>query len=330
MEVFYISIESDSPDIHPQFFCHSCKIVQHKASSAVKQYQHMTVVFEGWCTHAEDSCQVCEHYHLLQRRGRPKKVKRTAGQPPTISPRYCVDHIREIVPPTLAPLAEVDVCTHHNQGALTELTCLICCGVLDSPVEIVRCQSVVCVECLCSWLQHSNDLAFPCRCDHHLREYSTGIRSASTLILHLLRSLCVICGRCQSHVQLDAHNDHVKSGCTTRTRRVSSNSSVEDVLRRPLTSPLTPVEQKLQTSLARRSMSGSPEDVLQMKTGGRVCTYSCIMHTCLDVNYVHTITANDLCTGESGISAIRKGGPTNHPEKVTFPGKCLFCCQCWG
>ena len=271
MEVFQISIKSDSPDIHPPFFCHSCKIVLLKASSAVKQYQHMTVVFEGWCTHVEDSCQVCEHYHSLQRRGRPKKVKRTAGRPPTTSPRYCVDHIREIAPPPLAPLAEVDVCTHHNQGALTELTCLICCGVLTSPVEIVSCQSVVCAECLCSWIQHSSDLACPCCYDHHLRDYSTGIRSASTLILHLLGSLCVICGRCQSHVQLDAHTDHAKGGCTTHTRRVSSYSSVDDVLRRPLTSPLTPVEQKLQTSLARRSMSGSPEDVLQMKTGGRVC-----------------------------------------------------------
>jgi hypothetical protein len=25
--VFQISIKSDSPDIHSQFFCHSCKIV---------------------------------------------------------------------------------------------------------------------------------------------------------------------------------------------------------------------------------------------------------------------------------------------------------------
>ena len=60
------------------------------------------------------------------------------------------------------------------------------------------------------------------------------------------------------------------AGCTTHTR-VTSDSSVEDVLRRPLTLPLTPVEQKLQTSLARRSMSGSPEDILRIKTGGRVC-----------------------------------------------------------
>jgi hypothetical protein len=255
----------------------------------VKQYQHMTAVFEGWCNHAEDSCRVCEHYHSLQRRGRPKKVKRTAGRPPTISPRHCVDHVREIAPPPLAPLAEVDVCTHHNQVTLTELTCY----------------------------------------DHHLREYSTGISSASTLVLHLLGSLCVICGRCQSHVQLDAHSEHAKSGCTTHTHHVSSDSSVDDVLRKPLTSPLTPVEQKLQTSLARRSMSGSPEEVLQMKTGGRVCTYSCIMHTCLEINNIHTITANDLCTGESGTGSIWKGGSMNDPEEVTFPGKRSFCCQCW-
>ena len=37
MEVFQIDIKSDSPNIHPQFFCHSCKIVLLQASSAVKQ-----------------------------------------------------------------------------------------------------------------------------------------------------------------------------------------------------------------------------------------------------------------------------------------------------
>ena len=274
MEVFQIATASDNPDVHLQFFCHSCKIVLLKASRAVKQFQHMTVVFEGWCHHVHGSYRVCEHYQSFQQRGRPKRVKRTAGRPPSISPRYCIDHVRGIAPPPLATLTEIDVCTHHNQVALTELTCLICCGVLSCPVEIVSCGSVVCAECLCSWLQHSNELACPCCYNHHLQDYSTGIRSASTVILHLLGSLCVICERCKSHVQLDSHNDHAKSGCATHARQVSSDTSVDDVLRKPLTSPLTPVEQKLQTSLARRSMSGSPEDVLQMKTGGRVCTYT--------------------------------------------------------
>ena len=53
------------------------------------------------------------------------------------------------------------------------------------------------------------------------------------------------------------------------------------------------------------------------------------MYTYLDNNNVHTITANDLCTSESGTSAIRKSGPTNHPEKVTFHGKCSFAVSAW-
>ena len=139
LEVFKIDTVSDSPDIHPQFFCHSCKIVLLKASNAVKQYQHRTVVFEGWCNHVESSCRVCEHYCSFQQKGRPKKVKRTAGRPPAISPRYCVEHVRDVAPPLLAPLTNVDICQHHNQVAPTELTCVICCGILSRPVEIVLC-----------------------------------------------------------------------------------------------------------------------------------------------------------------------------------------------
>lgn len=133
-------------------------------------------------------------------------------------------------------------------------------------------------------------------------------------------------------MQLDSYNDHAKSGCTTHTCQVSSDTSVNDVLQKPLTSPLMPVEQKLQTSLAWCSMSGSPEDVLQMKTGGRVSAYTHVSsiheHNILHDWHTHTTTANDLCTGESGTSTIWKGRSMNNPEKVAFPGKCSSCCQC--
>ena len=70
MAVFKISTVSDDPDIHPRFFCHLCKLVVLKASNAVKQYQHRTVVFEGWCSHVESSCGVCHHYQSFQQGGR--------------------------------------------------------------------------------------------------------------------------------------------------------------------------------------------------------------------------------------------------------------------
>ena len=73
LEVFKISTVSDSHDMHPQFFCHSCKTVLFEASNVVKQYQHRTVVFEGWCNHVEGSCRVCEHYCSFQQRGDQKR-----------------------------------------------------------------------------------------------------------------------------------------------------------------------------------------------------------------------------------------------------------------
>ena len=56
--VFKILTSSDDANTHPQFSCHSCKIVLFKASSAVKPYQHRTVVFDEWCSHVEGCCSV--------------------------------------------------------------------------------------------------------------------------------------------------------------------------------------------------------------------------------------------------------------------------------
>ena len=144
----------------------------------------------------------------FSKEGDKKKVKHTAGRPPTVCTRYCIDHIHDVAPPPMAPLTEViNVCVHHSNVALPYLTCLICCEVLRSPVELVTCGSVVCAECLCSWLQHSDELSCPFCYNHPLKEYSR-IRSASSLILRLLGDLCVICERFKGHVQLEVYNDH--------------------------------------------------------------------------------------------------------------------------
>ena len=51
---------------------------------------------------------------------------------------------------------------------------------------------------------------------------------------------------------------------------VSEYSSVGMVLKTPASVPLTPLEEKLLTSLVRRSISQSTENVLRVKTGGQV------------------------------------------------------------
>ena len=188
--VFNLSMASNNVDTHPRFFCHSYKIVMFKSVNAVRPYrlyQHRTAVFKGWCSHTDGSCMVCQHYKSIQVGGRSKKVKHTAGRPPSVSPRYCINHVHDVAPPT----ETINIRKQHQRPLFSELTCPICNEILRCPIELVTCNSVVCAECMCGWLQHQQKLVCPCCYSDHLREYefTTGIREA-TLFQRLLGSLC--------------------------------------------------------------------------------------------------------------------------------------------
>lgn len=251
----------DDKSIHPTHFCHACKVVVDKSESS--HYSHRTTVFEHWGAHTEGHCTVCLHYQALQRGGRPKKTKRSCGRPPTSSPRYCIDRVQEVAPPFLIlPDKHFTTCDVHQHFPISELNCPLCCDILNQPIELVTCGAIVCAECMHKWLKVQNHLACPCCYTDHLKDFST-IRQAPSLVVTAIRSLCVVCEQCTSHMQLWMYQEHT---CTPQA--VSPNTSIEDVLEQPLSAPLTPIEQKLQTSLARRSMTG--EKVLHLKTGGKV------------------------------------------------------------
>ena len=72
---FGIDTTLDSPDMHPQHFCHSCKNILYRASKA--GYVHRTEVFQGWNDHTTED--VCQHYDDVRKGGRPKRVSR--GRP---------------------------------------------------------------------------------------------------------------------------------------------------------------------------------------------------------------------------------------------------------
>ena len=191
MRVFGISIDNDDPDTHPQHFCHPCHLVIHRALTYGGDYKHRTSAYDGWCRPVEGSCRVCEHYCKLQKGGRPKKLVRT-GRPPSISPRYCAQHVKEIAPPPLVePATTISICHSHQAIDTSHLHCPICCNVLLSPIELVTCGSLVCAQC-CTWLTHCTQLTCPCCYHPHITDFST-IRPASPLISSTLGSLCVVC-----------------------------------------------------------------------------------------------------------------------------------------
>ena len=120
---------------------------------------------------------------------------------------------------------------------------------------------------------------------------STPLVSERKLFFSAYWAVSVICSRCNGHVKLDGYNDHINT-CTTHLQQLSPSTSINDVLQRPLTSPLTPMEQKLQTSFVRRSMSGSPEEsVLQLKKGGKASiNVDLDSHTCNSHNFPQLMT----------------------------------------
>lgn len=184
--VFGVDITEDSPTAHPQVFCHACKIVLRKAQS--EGYKHRTVVFEGWSEHDDDSCSVCQHFESVQKGGRPKRAQHTTGRPRNDSPRYCIQHIRDIAPPALmaAHHTDVVVCKEHQAVDLREIECPICCGTLQRPVELVDCSTMVCTECCCTWLEYSTNTNCPCCHGDHLL-HSAGISTDSE---YTCKSMC--------------------------------------------------------------------------------------------------------------------------------------------
>ena len=279
--VFSVDITQDSPTIHPQYFCHFCKTVLKKAESL--EYEHKTSVFVGWCEHREGSCSVCQQFELIKKGGRPKKVQHTAGCPRNDSPRYCIQKIRAIAPPAIVPTlnSNLTICEEHKHINQKELQCPICYDLLQSPVELVNCGTVVCAECCCKWLRENTNINCPCCYSNHLLDFHT-VRSASPLLLGLLASLCVICVKCGSHMRMDTYSKHVDTGCQTCSTSASQDSpdmSVDNILSRSLSTPLTPVEVRLQTRLAKQSLAASPEDnILKIKTGGQVILMHINMH----------------------------------------------------
>ena len=77
----------------------------------------------------------------------------------------------------------------------------------------------------------------------------------------------MICKVCGQRVALNEHKDHAQSGCTTVAQQPTT---VNHVLSKAKDSPLSPLEEKLKSSLVKRSLLLSKSDTLQVKTGGQV------------------------------------------------------------
>ena len=270
-EAFSIDVSADSETIHPTHFCHSCRGVLYnveRAKAQNKEYKQCRVKPYEWEEHSGLGCRVCESLSQATRGGRPKKTIKP-GRPLKLSPRSAITHIRSIAP---KPLADTTQLRTGQTEFLTDLTCPICLDIVSQPIELSTCSSLVCAECCCKWLRQIDDLSLPllCPCCHsdHFKDFST-IRQVGELTMKLLKLLMVTCTLCGQSVKMERHHDHITSNCSPVSLS-SPEGSIEAILTKSGDTPLSSLEEKLQTALVKRSLASSSTSTLQVKTGGQV------------------------------------------------------------
>lgn len=269
-DTFDINIDSDHKEKHPSCFCRGCYDVirtRNEASQNQKIYKETKKIFSKWDVHMEVACSVCDHFSKLSKGGRPKKSK-GGGRPPLVGYRSAVTHVRKIAPPTFLPVADPLLSlTTPEPSTINDLKCPVCTKIVDRPIELSTCGKLICSECLAARIESACSLTCPLCDDDHLKNFTT-IRAASSLVINVLKQLRVNCKSCSTVVHLANYIPHIDSGCKHYREALIT---VQDVMQKPLDSPLLPSEEQLQSRLTKRSLATSPEDnILRVKTRGQV------------------------------------------------------------
>ena len=76
-----------------------------------------------------------------------------------------------------------------------------------------------------------------------------------------------MCEKCGTSVNLAEYNSHT---CRVSKPDVCEELPVEAILNKSLDEPLTTIEERLKSNLARRAISQNSQSLLSIKTGGQV------------------------------------------------------------
>ena len=183
-----------------------------------------------------------------------------------------IKYIESITPP---PLPSEDPDPQFLSSSLTKkLTCPICLGIVNRPVQLF-CERIICSGCCCKAIQHAYSVKCPC-CNDHILSSST-VYPPSPLLLSLLSDLMLSCIRkCGKAVKLQHYEKHLTSNCKSHYEEEMNSPSkmtLQDILRKPATSPATPAELKAAHHLVRRLMNqeeGTSSASITVPTHGQV------------------------------------------------------------
>ena len=239
---FGIEVEHDDLQVHPERYCHRCRGVTYHRARKEGLYRHHTEVFQ-WSAHTEESCRICTHITTLTKGGRKKQQSKKIGRPHLegSAMRALFIHAQKIAPPQLCP-PPVEYAEEQSLPT-EELTCPICVNIVERPIQLTSCSSIVCCQCLSQWLNITDDIKCPCCYGDHLKDFDT-VKQPSQLFLAILGQLVVICKVRQKKVKLESHStqscgsDEEIGACTSAT-----SEPVAVILSRGSDIPLTQCHQ---------------------------------------------------------------------------------------
>ena len=171
---FGIVTEEDNPDVQPPLFYMAATMCwcAHRRQERTGCTLLCSSFLGG---HTEHGCSVCEHSKAIH-------------QPPAHS---AITHLYTIAPPSLlspADLHSLAICSRTSSVSPDDFMCHLCSSIVDRPIQLMTCNRLMCMECLCASLREK---AFCCSSDH-LHDLNTMARP-SPVVTKVLRDLQVTC-----------------------------------------------------------------------------------------------------------------------------------------
>ena len=282
---FGIDVTEDNPHIHPEKLCKSCSLsidtYKKKASDGITYNTAITQV--EWGAHTEN-CTTCARHDMTSKGGRPKKATKKRGRPSlqtTFAARVAaMTTTRKRAEMPLSPSRFVSVV------GIKRLVCTICNNVVDEAVEL-GCHHIFCKGCLSG---HLKTLGCCPTCDAPIEDVSP----VSPVVQDIINDLQLHCDNaalgCSAIISLSELAEHVRSchppyqhvpavpASSTPPRSTSTlphtltPKKLSAIMERPTNTPLSTDERKAVTHLVKCAIGDSSKKVLELPTGGQVCT----------------------------------------------------------
>ena len=164
---------------------------------------------------------------------------------------------------TIALTAQTELDTVPDSPSNSKVLCGACHGLFRQPVELA-CKHYACAKCLQTSVQSSGSLTCPtCASTHSLAVAS--VRAPPPLLLDLLVEQLTLCDKCKEPVKTGKPDAHKSSDCLKHT-----TITVHHILKKPLTTDSSDIEEKLGPTLLRRKIKTGDGNSITISTGGPV------------------------------------------------------------